>query len=79
MTLKEGSQRSIGVFKGVSVSQVTRSQPKLKGMGGSGVVPETVFSIAINKTPNYGTSCEIMVSHPSNGVPDTCRIYAKAQ
>jgi hypothetical protein len=29
-------------------------------------------------TPNDGISCGRIVLHPSNRVPDTCRIYAKA-
>jgi hypothetical protein len=45
-------------------------------MGDSGAVPETTFSTTINKTPNDGISPGRMVSHPSNRVPDTCRIYA---
>jgi hypothetical protein len=45
---------------------VTRSQPNWTLM----------FSTTINKTLNYGISCGRMVSHPSNRVADTCRIYA---
>ena len=46
-------------------------------MGYSGAAPETAFSNTINKTLNYGISCGRMVSHLSNRVPDTCRIYVK--
>uniref|UniRef100_A0A674F4F6 non-specific serine/threonine protein kinase n=1 Tax=Salmo trutta TaxID=8032 RepID=A0A674F4F6_SALTR len=42
---------------------------------GSSSVPEATFSI--NKTPNYGISRGGVVSHPTNRVLDTCRIYAK--
>jgi hypothetical protein len=35
-----------------------------------------VFSTTNNKTQNDDISCGRMVSHPSNRVPDTCRIYA---
>ena len=45
---------------------VTRSQPNWTLTGDSGVVPETAFSTTINKTPNYGLSCERMVAHPSS-------------
>jgi hypothetical protein len=46
-------------------------------MGDSGVLPETAFS-KTKKTTNYGISHGRMGSHPSNRVPDTCRINAKA-
>jgi hypothetical protein len=38
---------------------------------------EKAVSTTINKTLNYGIVCGIMVSQPSNRVPDTCRIYSK--
>ena len=38
---------------------------------------ETVFSTTINKTPHYGISRGRMVLHPSDRVPETCRIYIK--
>jgi hypothetical protein len=47
-------------------------------MGDSGGVPKREFSTTINKTPNDGISHGRLMSHPSNKVPDTCRIYAKA-
>jgi hypothetical protein len=43
----------------------------------TGAASEEPFSTTINKTPNDGISCGRIVSHPSNRVPDTCRIYAK--
>jgi hypothetical protein len=43
-------------------------------MGDSGVAPETAFSI--NKSPIIEFIVE-KLSHPSNRVPDTCRIYTK--
>jgi hypothetical protein len=46
-------------------------------LGNYGDAPKTTFSTTINKTPNDGISCGRMVLHPSNRVPDTCRIYAK--
>ena len=55
----------------------TRSKVKFTLLEDSGAAPEIAFSITINKTPNYGISCGRMVSHSSNKVPDTCRIYAK--
>ena len=56
---------------------VTRSQPNWTLMGDSGATPETVFSTIINKTTNYGISHGRMMSHPSDRIPDTCRIYAR--
>ena len=56
---------------------VTRSQPYGTLMGDSGVVAKTVFSTTINKTPNDGISRGRIVLHPSNRVPDHCRIYTK--
>ena len=38
---------------------------------------ETAFYSTINKTPIMTFPIEKKVSHPSNRVPDTCRIYAK--
>ena len=49
----------------------------IKHMGDFGVAPETAFFTIINKTPNYGIYHGRMKLHPSNRVPDTCRIYAK--
>jgi hypothetical protein len=61
----------------VMAISVTRSQPNWTLMGDSGAAPEAPFSTTINKTPNYWISHGRMVSHPSNRVPDTCRIYSK--
>ena len=71
---KEHRGFRVCVFVCVSV---TRSQPNWTLMGDSGVAPETAFSTTINKPPNHGMSRGRMVSHPTNRVPDTCRIYAK--
>ena len=76
-TLQEGSQRSIGGLKGECMS-VTRSQPNWTLTGHSGAAPETSFPTTINRTQSYGIYYGRMGSHPSNWVPDTCRIYAKA-
>ena len=58
---------------------VTRFQPIWTLMGDSRAAPETVLSATIRtQTPNDGISHGRMVSHPSNRVPDTCRIYANA-
>ena len=61
----------------VMAFSVTRSQPNKTLKGNSVALPETAFSTTINKTPNDGISRGRMVSHPSNKVSDTCRIYAK--
>jgi hypothetical protein len=58
-------------------SQSPDLNPNWTLMGNSGAAPETAFSTNINKIPNDVISCGRMVSHPSNIIPETCRICAK--